>query len=76
MAVPRKIRPLLFDLLVCVIVLAAVDTPHEEACGPSGCFKRFYGPQLYPHQRYFDRFYRAHPPGLSNWNRDFRETPR
>jgi hypothetical protein len=73
------IRPLLFNLLVCVIVLAAVNTPHPvEVCGPSGCFKRFYGPQFYPHRRYFDRaplhLYRrwdTHPPWSSNWNRDY-----
>jgi hypothetical protein len=79
----RRIRPLLFDLLVCVIVLAAIDTPHGEDCGPSCCFNRFYGPQLYPHRRYFDR---AHPPGAystarvrqgpSDLDRDFRDTPR
>jgi len=49
-------RQPLFNLLLCVIVLAAVNTPNPaEVCGISGCFKRFYGPQFYPHGHYFDR---------------------
>lgn len=76
-------RPLLCNLPVSVIVLAAFNTPNPAGdCGASGCFKRFYGPQFYPQLRYFDRAplhlhrrWDTHPSWPSDWDRDFRKAP-